>query len=364
MDVINITEKMLMNGLEDGEYYQDGQIITNNYDVKSMCLVRTTNIFPSDGCIRSMANSNTLLKTSSMLLGEALNNTDLKDKCQIMYHGYRSTVHFSMNGLVSNHAYGNFSNRNFIIIEPFFHHIQDDIISLRVEDTYFKDFVSLSDEACVILSKDKLEEIKNNAAYQDFLFSHKLFVYNFKEEEKKKLFSNNSLELENYNSFFEQRLVNCVLENLGYPHFNIGSNGYVDNNKSVDYMNSFVEEFRKKMKIGNERHFNSELHMLDSKQNSLNLKTSDINYYRYIVINSGINNEQLLSYIKYFEYNGNYDSFKYSNLLFDEDGNIIMKEEILEKIKEFINRIGIQKLLYLTEEYNNLYMMQEQKIKR
>lgn len=118
------------------------------------------------------------------------------------------------------------------------------------------------------------------------------------------------------------------------------------------------------MKIGNERHFNSELHMLDSKQNSLNLKTSDINYYRYIVINSGINNEQLLSYIKYFEYNGNYDSFKYSNLLFDEDGNIIMKEEILEKIKEFINKIGIQKLLYLTEEYNNLYMMQEQKIKR
>ena len=41
-----------------------------------------------------------------------------------------------------------------------------------------------------------------------------------------------------------------------------------------------------------------------------------------------------------------------------------MKEEILEKIKEFINKIGIQKLLYLTEEYNNLYMMQEQKIKR
>ena len=144
MDVINITEKMLMNGLEDGEYYQDGQIITNNYDAKSMCLVRTTDVFPSDGCIRSMANSNTLLKTSSMLLGEALNNTDLKDKCQIMYYGYRSTVHFSMNGLVSNHAYGNFSNRNFIIIEPFFHHIQDDIISLRVEDTYFKDFVSLS----------------------------------------------------------------------------------------------------------------------------------------------------------------------------------------------------------------------------
>lgn len=45
MDVINITEKMLMNGLEDGEYYQDGQIITNNYDAKSMCLVRTTDVF-------------------------------------------------------------------------------------------------------------------------------------------------------------------------------------------------------------------------------------------------------------------------------------------------------------------------------
>ena len=86
MDVINITEKMLMNGLEDGEYYQDGQIITNNYDAKSMCLVRTTDVFPSDGCIRSMANSNTLLKTSSMLLGEALNNTDLNNnKNNIVY---------------------------------------------------------------------------------------------------------------------------------------------------------------------------------------------------------------------------------------------------------------------------------------
>ena len=73
---------------------------------------------------------------------------------------YRSTVHFSINGLVASHAKGDFSNRNFIIIDSFQHHLQNnDIRSFRMEDTYMYGDVTLSPQAVIMIKKEKYEEL-------------------------------------------------------------------------------------------------------------------------------------------------------------------------------------------------------------
>ena len=361
MEIINITKEMINNTLQDGQYYKNGEIIDKEYSLDELCLVRATDIFPSDNCIKSLTNANALLKTPSIIFKEALSDNPLKDSCKILYEGYRTTIHFSINGMVGNHMYGNFSNRNFIIIEPFINHITDNLISLRSEDTYFKDCVFLSNKASMIISRKKLDEIKNDIEYQDFLFKHKIFIYDFSEDEIKNMFA--KYDNENCRMLFEQRLVNCVLEQLGYPHFTIGNHGYIDNNQSVEYMNRFIDNLRKKMNFGCERHFNSSIHLNDSELNQLNLKKSDINFYRYVLNHYGINDGPLYSYIKFFEYNGNYESFEYASILFDDAGNIILKEDIIEKIKNFVTEIGIEKIILLTEQYNESLKKEEQMVK-
>ena len=75
--------------------------------------------------------------------------TDMKLVCPI----YRDTVHFSINGLVSNLWYTQgFTNRETVIIEPLENHMNEKLINLNPVDTMID--VGKSDEP-----------IKDNAIY-------------------------------------------------------------------------------------------------------------------------------------------------------------------------------------------------------
>lgn len=73
---------------------------------------------------------------------------------------FRSTVHFTLNGLVSNHSKGAFDNKNFIIIDKLNKHLGiDDFRSIRMEDTFISGEFPLSNEATILINESKYEQL-------------------------------------------------------------------------------------------------------------------------------------------------------------------------------------------------------------
>lgn len=81
---------------------------------------------------------------------------------------YRSSIHFTLNGIVQNHQYGTFDSP-FVIVESFKQHEDDsNILSVRGDDTYFKDGICLSSDSVVLVPieyKDKLDDRVGNIVY-------------------------------------------------------------------------------------------------------------------------------------------------------------------------------------------------------
>lgn len=151
-----------------------------SYDANDFMLIRTTDYLENDRVQRPLFHIPFVIKNNNPVLyavqdildeqnpidfykeedaynerSEMIRNTYLPYSSQ-----YRSTVHFSVNGLVSSHAKGNFSNRNFIIIDPFTHHLKNnDIRSFRMEDTFMYGDVSLSSDAVIMIQEEKYNDL-------------------------------------------------------------------------------------------------------------------------------------------------------------------------------------------------------------
>ena len=89
-------------------------------ETSDLVLVRTTTMFPKGGIVETTDKHSDLLTEDSPFARELKESgvIDL-DKYNIVKFQNRRTIHFTLNGLVGSHEYGNFQNRNFIIIEPF-----------------------------------------------------------------------------------------------------------------------------------------------------------------------------------------------------------------------------------------------------
>lgn len=75
---------------------------------------------------------------------------------------YRSTIHFTLNGLVSSHSKGNFDHRKFIILEPLKNQIKNgNMLSFRMEDTFFEGEMILSEDATILIDENEYETLKN-----------------------------------------------------------------------------------------------------------------------------------------------------------------------------------------------------------
>ena len=67
----------------------------SKYNINDLCLVRTTDILPSNGVIESRANAQAILKMYSPYFKFSDKDIEL-----ISYYSYRTTIHFTLNGLV------------------------------------------------------------------------------------------------------------------------------------------------------------------------------------------------------------------------------------------------------------------------
>ena len=235
------------------EFYDEySETFDYNYSISDCMLVRVTEHFPFGGIIKTPANANAQVleypKNFSDSIKEIVNSLNIseeeknsiKESLKLLISVPRTTIHFCINGLVGGHAFGEFDDKPYVILEPLINHI-DEVHTLRVEDTYFDKNLELSSAAVLIIKKEVYEQIKDDPRYQEDLERFKLYVLDGKDM---------------------QSAVGIVLNKLGYDSFSVSSNGYVDGyktNQPAGRMYEFINNYAEVNNIDQTRHFNSEL---------------------------------------------------------------------------------------------------------
>ena len=338
----------------------------DDYTLYDCILVRTTDAFPFNKVIETPIHGNAFVYGNSYIFGDVLldmlkekyvdinKNRDLffekMKKLQIASKSCRSTIHFSINGLVSSHAYGNFDNRAFTILEPLKYHIEDSsLLSLNVCDTYFNDDMKLSDDAIILIDKNKYEEIKDKEEYIEVLSSMKVYVYTGNLQEA----------------------LSIVLHDLGYDSFIVNSNGYVNSymdNTGANKMCNCIDKLKKDFNVETVNHFNSDYNRDDKMNTSIEGEKSDLDSFIYIfnrAIGDNLLDDELVSLVKKAieldkENDISYlEEKNFRQLYFGLDYNKYGRSSLLKIISNVIRKIGLDKMEKYIGEYNKLFINQQ-----
>jgi len=327
LNFIDTTNKELT---KDSTDYSD-----KKYTINDCILVRTTDIFPTDGIIETPINGNAYEFGKSSIIGEAVAKK-LREKhpdyymtleagekyskelseFEVCFETCRRTIHFTLNGLVGNSAYGNFDNKPFVIFEPLKYHLDDSLKSLRVEDVYFDKNMQLSNEATILISEEYFEKLSNNLECLETLKNFKIYVYRGNQ----------------------QAAVSQVLSNLGYDSFLISSNGYsngLNDGMAASNMWKCVNKFAIENNISLDRHFYSKINYEDSINRSEKANEIDKMHLNYLLDNSNVSIE-LREAINELMSN-----------------NLSILESITEEVVE---QIGLERIKELTKEFNQNYI--------
>lgn len=314
------------------------EIDNNDISINDCILVRATDHFPFDRTVQTPDHAYAYSFDSSLIIGQELYNLfeekyqhlDFVTKCKkvneelkrydVFYEISRQTVHFTINGLVSNHSLGSFDNSNFIILEPFKYHLDDSLKGLRVEDTYYNDDVVLSNEAVILIPKSYFEKMKMDNKILSELNNYNIVV--FSENEK--------------------MAVRTVLINLGYHYYDICEHGYSfeKSDTSSRDMLLFIQKFANNNNVSQDRHFDSEINNEDRTRRHDKSMLVCIDHLKFLLDNSNFDSnikDELLNLV----------------ILSDVDlksyGLVQRKNNL---IRELINSLGLEKLAILTKQFN------------
>lgn len=328
-----------VSGIEN--YGDSAEYTDKEYTIEDCVLVRTTDIFPSNQVIQTPLNAKACSKGESFYIGDIIHkklkqkypkysidesecekfNEEL-NKYYVCYQSHRSTIHFCINGLVGSHAYGNFENRSFIIIDPLKYHLDNSLKGLRVEDTYFNDDMRLSNECVILIKEEVFKSISNNAQYLNELKNFKVYV--FKGD--------------------EQIALKEVLKDLGYDSFMVNSHGYsngLDQSLAAGKMYNYINKFALQNNIGSDRHYYSKIKEEDDNKLFEHTKEVDKKHILYLLDNLNIPTELRENIKQVLEEVNNMNYIKF------------ILEPMLEKI---IDLIGIDTIKKLTEEFNKNFI--------
>ena len=117
--------------------------------LENFVLVHKQDMLPSDNMLRTREDN--LLETS---------NIDIANIGEISYPLYRHTLHFSVNGEVGNHAYGDWSKCKCAIIVPFEDVQANQIKSAASVDTYVEGNLNLTENSILLCPEEMVEEAK------------------------------------------------------------------------------------------------------------------------------------------------------------------------------------------------------------
>lgn len=305
----------------------------DSYDVSDCMLVRTTDVFPKDKIIQTPDHGNaygfgrssifheTLLSMIKSKYPEVMTDEQTAlffeelSQYDVFFEVRRSTTHYTINGLVSSHMYGNFEGKPYIILDPLEEHIDDDaLIGLRVEDTYFNDDVELSPKSTIMMPVESFKNAINNPDYLETLRNFNVVVFEGDEA----------------------KAVDCLLHNLGYNAFLINNHGYVEGYVPGTEENKMllnISSLAKSKGIPQDRHCYSEVYKKDYVRMATGVEESDKRHFLYVLDHAGIP--------KHLDEKLRYEIDFYSNVALMQNS-----------VTELVNMIGLDQLRTITEQYN------------
>lgn len=319
----------------EDKYSFDDYLIS--YNLGDLALVRTTGAFPFNHEVHTPLYDGAYDFGGSMYLNDTINDIlreeypdswqEEAEKFKIYFENKRDTLHFTLNGLVASSMYGNFDGRGFIIIEPLKYHIDETMLSLRPEDTFFKGNMELSDESVIIISDKEFEKIKDDERYIHDLDKFKVFVYSGENQ---------------------VLAVRDTLNYLGYDSFMI-SNNYYTYGTSDEYpakmMTDFINSFAIENNISQNSHYYSKERHEELELETERTKEIDRRHLMFVLektlVSEEIKNEVLMA----IDYYTSYSNPDYKNIM-----------------KGFIKEVGLETIALLTREFNDM-MIKENEIK-
>lgn len=308
--------------LENSRYQK---LQTGKYTIDDFALVRTTDYLPSDKKILPLCDTPFLTHTTNVpnsvifkILQEKynLNPFDEEDYEKLremassyspLSSQYRSTIHFTLNGLVSSHSKGNFDGRKFIIIDKLSSHLgKENFRSLRMEDSFIKGPFEISDEAIILISKDRYEKLLEE---NPWLQNYNVTLYTGDEKEA----------------------VETVLLDLGITPETIGEHG-AEYSKRTPLYKVALSDLAKSHNCSEEKHFYSEEYKKDDEKSLQIWEIFNRNFYEELCKTFKIEpREETINFLSSFDF---------------------ARPKLEEKLKELINQIGLEEYCEFVLSYN------------
>ena len=166
-----------LNGIND--FNKELAIKSNiRLGLEHFALVRSTNGLPRYGYVEPSYRYLPPAKVDSIFYHQLKQDGYTLNDYELEYLRARKTSHWTLNAQVNDHAWGTFSNRNFIIIEPLIEHINDKgLVNLNVNDTFFNDDLRLSDKAVILIAAEKYNEMIKNPNFLEELNNYDVRVF-------------------------------------------------------------------------------------------------------------------------------------------------------------------------------------------
>ena len=172
----------------------------NEKGMESIVLVHKTDYIPHSSKIRSNRDAKAIAGTIETKFNDG---SDYK----IDVPSKRRTVHFSMNGEVGSHSYGNWDSKKYAIIIPFNDIPKENIAAANPEDTWTKDSVRLTVNTWILCPKGEKEQIQEE---------------------------NPNINIIEYEGECVSGYVNSFVTNLGYRYEEVGVHSWNDEKSSEE----------------------------------------------------------------------------------------------------------------------------------
>lgn len=302
------------------------------YDVDDFVMVRTTDFLNSKHTLEPICKVPFVTNTNNIALSamydilkdkyniDVLSEDEEYDKFKKMTYQYsplstqfRSTVHFTLNGLVSNHSKGTFDNRNFIVIDKLSKHLGiDDFRSIRMEDTFVSGEFPISNEAIILINESKYKQLLEAYPY--------LNTYNVV------LFKGN-----------EKVATEMLLTSMNIVPEKIETHSAEYSRRTELYQKYFVS-VTEEYKIEEMKHCYSPEYAEDDQKNLVLWQIYDTKFYNELFDYFALKNEEKEYMVEYLT------SYKHDS------------SEQTEMLKNFIMRVGLEKYQKFVTDYNqNIY---------
>lgn len=223
---------------------------------------------------------------------------------------YRSTTHYTLNGLVSNHSKGSFNDKNFIVIDKLNKHLGiDNFRSIRMEDSFIYGKVKISNEAIILINEDKYKQL-----IEDFPFLNTYNIVLFKGDEK-------------------------LATEILLTHMNIVpekiSEHSAEESKRTPLHRNFLKGITNKYGIEQVKHVYSPEYSKDDEINVRLWQIYDTNFYNELFDHFGIEKEKKDKMIAFLT------------------AEAIDREDKTKMLQNFIMNVGLEDYQKFVVEYNN-----------